>query len=47
MGGSGPVATVDVLTIKKSYVNLVQTFSPFHPRVPSGQERGETDVFAG
>ena len=32
MGGSGPVVTVALLTIKKSYVNLVQTFSPFLPR---------------
>ena len=41
MGGSDPVATVDVLTIKKSYVNLVQTFSPFHPRETSPAAKSE------
>ena len=41
MGGSDPVATGDVLTIKKSHVNRVQTFSPFHPRETSPAAKSE------
>ena len=41
MGGSDQEVAVDVLTIKKSYVNLVQTFSPFHLRELSAAAKSE------